>query len=107
MANPLMSAMLNHILLKQGKKTQQAPECRTAHLPETQERWLIDSVLRPKCAEQGDCTRINPEKRIKIVTLESLRGEIKEEEKVAPKTDREKIEKTLVTLASIGKLYKL
>lgn len=113
MANPLMPGILKNTLLKEGKpaggsktKAQEAAVYRV-NLKAEQEKLLTESLLKRRTAISGEDGGAGGSKPagMRMVTLEELRCD--RQEAPSPQQPHAKPrEDMLVTLASIGKLYK-
>lgn len=107
MSNPLMRVMLNNTLNKPSINAQvQDKNTGAANLREEQERLLKEVLAKHK----GEITQGNDDhiagKGIKLITLEELQRDHQREKPSEEKNEINKANKNLVSLASIGKLYR-
>ncbi len=113
MSNPLMRVMLENILVKEGKmkpasssaRADTSPGAGSIHLNKEQQSLLIKSVLKDNSKATYDSRPAAENSSGRMITLEALRGD----KKTSPTAETERkvtASKTMVTLASIGKLAK-
>lgn len=109
MANPLMPGILNNTLLKEGKtagpveNTGKADHC--VNLKSEQEKLLTENLLKHVHGINKEAGGRPNRAGIRMVTLEELRGAKQEPEVPAQQHAGEPVERKLVSLVSIGKLY--
>lgn len=116
MANPLMKVMLNNILAKSESKSFKIKKNVTRessiNLKKEQESLLVNNILRNKLADSQNTSYNNVvnnkvmNKSNRMITLEELRGNATDVTNHKKNSKDTKVEKTLVTLASIGKMKK-
>lgn len=98
MPNPLMRVMLNNTINKPSINAQvQNKNTGAANLRKEQER-LLKEILAEHDHIAG--------KGIKLITLEELQKDYQRDEPAEEKNEMNKASKNLVSLASIGKLYR-
>ena len=107
MSNPLMSVMLNNTINKWPIDTPVQKELMSSfNLREEQGKLLKEILTKNKSDTTPEEDNFIAGKGIKLITLEELKGDYQRVEPVGEKKEAKKENKNLVSLASIGKLYK-
>lgn len=99
MSNPLIRVMLKNTIKRPSIKAQTQKEiASTSNLREEQGKLLKEILTKSK----GEIVN----KEIKMLTLEELKQDYKKAEHMEEKSQESVSNKNLVSLASVGKLYK-
>lgn len=99
MSNPLMRVMFNNTINRPSIKAQAQKEiASTSNLRGEQEKLLKEILTKPK----GEIVN----KEIKMLTLEELKRDYKKAEPIEEKSQASVSNKNLVSLVSVGKLYR-
>ncbi|MDD2480898.1 MAG: hypothetical protein PHC44_03850 [Lutispora sp.] len=107
MSNPLMRVMFNSTIDKPSTYTSEKNKHLSPSNIREEEGKLLKEILaknKSDTVSREDNLVIN--KKIKLITLEELKEDFQRVELIEEKKETKKESKNLVSLASIGKLYR-